>query len=69
MLRHGLERGTTAGPKRAPSRCILAWPLRHRSLLADAGCIVLCGFEQGFLDGHGPAQVGLTLLSQERRTV
>ena len=43
-----------------PSRSVLAWPLRHRPLLADAGCVPLRReFEQGFLDGHGPAQVGL----------
>ena len=26
-------------------------------------------FEQGFLNGHGPAQVGLGLLKKENRTV
>src|ERR1700693_57783 len=47
-------------PDCGPSRSVLAWPLRHRPLLNGAGCIPLSGeFEQGFLDGHGPAQVGL----------
>jgi len=48
-------------PNCDPSRSILAWPLRHRPLLDDAGCVPLRReFEQGFLDGHGPAQVGLS---------
>ena len=28
-------------PKRAPSRSVLAWPLRHRVLPPDAGCVAL----------------------------
>ena len=47
-------------PNCDPSRSVLAWPLRHRPLLDDAGCIPLAReFEQGILDGHGPARVGL----------
>ena len=47
-------------PNCDPSRSVLAWPLRHRPLPDDAGCVPLPReFEQGFLDGHGPARVGL----------
>ena len=47
-------------PNCDPSRSVLAWPLRHRPSLDDAGCIPLAReFEQGILDGHGPARVGL----------
>ncbi len=47
-----------------PSWIDLAWPLRRRALLPDAGCVgPLLDFEQGFLNGYGPAQVGLVLLS------
>jgi hypothetical protein len=47
-------------PNCDPSRSVLAWPLRHRPLLDGAGYVPLRReFEQGFLDGHGPAQVGL----------
>ena len=48
-------------PNCDPSRSVLAWPLRHRPLPDDAGCIPLLRgeFEQGFPDGHGPARVGL----------
>jgi len=48
-------------PDCGPSRSVLAWPLRRRPLLDDAGYVPLRReFEQGFLDGHGPAQVGLS---------
>jgi hypothetical protein len=54
----GLARRTR--PDCDPSRSVLAWPLRHRPLLDGAGYVPLRReFEQGFLDGHGPAQVGL----------
>jgi hypothetical protein len=48
-------------PNRDPSRPVLAWPLRRRPLPDDAGYVPfpMGKFEQGFLDGHGPAQVGL----------
>jgi hypothetical protein len=47
-------------PDCGPSRSVLAWPLRRRPLLDDAGYVPLRReFEQGFLDGHGPAQVRL----------
>lgn len=39
VLRQAKERGTSTGPKRGSSRTIRAWPLRHRTLPADAGCI------------------------------
>jgi len=59
-LRQVRERGLPTRPKRDPSRATLAWPLRHRALLPDAGCVgPLLDFEQGFLNGYGPAQVGL----------
>ena len=39
-LRQAWERGLPTRPKRDPSRVTLAWPLRHRPLPADAGCVV-----------------------------
>ena len=60
MLPQAWELGTPSRPKRDPSRTILAWPLRHRPLPDDAGCVPLRGeFEQGFPHGYGPARVGL----------
>jgi hypothetical protein len=41
VLQRARELGTPPRPKRGPSRTILAWPLRHRPLLADAGCVPL----------------------------
>ena len=50
-----------------PSWIDLAWPLRRRALLPDAGCVgPLLDFEQGFLNGHGPAQVGLDPRLEDR---
>lgn len=70
MLPHTPELDTTSGPKRDTSRPVPAWPLRHRPLLDDAGWFVPAPpavrdgfgserFEQGFLNEHGLAQVGL----------
>jgi hypothetical protein len=56
------ELGTPSRPKRGPSRTVLAWPLRHRPLLDDAGCIPPPTRESSskdFRTGHGPARVGL----------
>jgi hypothetical protein len=41
VLRQVRVLGTPSRPKRGPSRTILAWPLRHRPLPDDAGCIPL----------------------------
>jgi len=41
VLPQAKELGTPSRPKRGPSRTILAWPLRHRPLPDDAGCIPL----------------------------
>jgi hypothetical protein len=41
VLRPVRGRGTPSRPKRGPSRTILAWPLRRRPLLDDAGCVPL----------------------------
>jgi hypothetical protein len=41
VLRQVRVLGTASRPKRGPSRTILAWPLRRRPSLADAGCVAL----------------------------
>jgi hypothetical protein len=41
VLPQAWELGTPSRPKRGPSRTILAWPLRRRPLLDDAGCVPL----------------------------
>ena len=47
---------TPPGPKRDPSRSVLAWPLRHRPLPNDAGCIGLLAETSGkdFWTGTAP---------------
>jgi hypothetical protein len=59
-----------ARPDCDPSRSVLAWPLRQRPLPGAAGCVPFPEgkFEQGFLDGHGPAQVGLSPPLAQRLT-
>ena len=59
-----------ARPDCDPSRSVLAWPLRQRPLPGAAGCVPFPEgkFEQGFLDGHGPAQVGLSPPFAQRLT-
>jgi hypothetical protein len=46
-------------PDCGPSRSILAWPLRHRPLPDDAGCIPLRREFFAESSSKGPAQVGL----------
>ena len=55
-LRQAWERGLPTRPKRDPSRVTLAWPLRHRPLPADAGCIAsrMGGSSKRFRTGTAP---------------
>jgi hypothetical protein len=70
MLQQVGALGTHARLKRDASRPVLAWPLRHRPLPDDAGYVPFPEekFEQGFLDGYGPAQVGFGSPFSERPT-
>jgi hypothetical protein len=70
MLQQVKELGTPLEPKRDPSRSVLAWSLRHRPSLDNADCVASRRkFEQGLLDKHGLAQVGLNPPSGEDCTV
>ena len=55
-LRQAWERGLPTRPKRDPSRTILAWPLRHRPLPDDAGCVASRrgGSSKDFRTGTAP---------------
>ena len=67
VLQPARGHGTPSGPKRGPSRTILAWPLRRRPSPVGAGCVALAReFEQGLPYGYGPARVGLARSVWER---
>lgn len=55
-LRQAWERGPPTRPKRDPSRVTLAWPLRHRPLPGDAGCVPspVGGSSKSFRTGTAP---------------